>query len=600
MAGAFDRAVIDQVQRATDIVDLVSEHVNLARKGREMVGLCPFHEDHRPSLYVNPDKQIFKCFACGAGGSVFTFVQMRERLTFPQAVERLAERAGIDVKPTKTSAARTSEAEEADPNALSRANTWAMRQFQHNLLNTEQGKGVQGYIAGRGITAESTKKWQLGLAADTGDGLVKAAAARKLPMKLLEQAGLAAGSQGGGYTDKFVNRLMFPIADVTGRVIGFGGRTLDESGAKYINSPTTVLFDKSNCLYGLEQARHSIVGSGTVVVVEGYTDVIMSHQVGCANVVGAMGTSFTEGHGRILRRYAKKIVLVFDSDTAGIAAANRALEICLSLRIDIAIAFVPQGKDPCEYVLSAGKEAFESVIEQGVDVFEFKWSRLRESFSRNDTLVDRKAAIEEFLNSISRGVCSGNLSVIERGLVVNRLSRILGLTSEEIHGELARRVKRVEKNLNAREAESDKVTADLGEGLSAAAQREILEVLLNEPGLLLQMEGKITAELFDVPLLRQIADIIFEAVHRQGGLRLSDVLAQTESTVTSNVIVELARAGEQKGNFESRLHGAIEALQGMGRQEAKREIRTVEDQREFLKGVGENAAKDNLRRMGMV
>ncbi len=181
-----------------------------------------------------------------------------------------------------------------------------------------------------------------------------------MPLKLLEQAGLLVGQN----TDKFVNRLMFTITDVTGRVIGFGGRTLDGTGAKYVNSPTTVLFDKSNTLYGLEQARHEIVSTGTAVVVEGYTDCIMPHQFGCKNVVATLGTSFTTGHGRILRRYAKKVILIYDNDVAGIEAANRALDVCLSQKIDIKIASIPEGKDPCDFILAAGKEAFERLIER--------------------------------------------------------------------------------------------------------------------------------------------------------------------------------------------------------------------------------------------
>ena len=195
---------------------------------------------------------------------------------------------------------------------------------------------------------------------------------------------------------------MFPITDVTGRVIGFGGRTLDEKGAKYINSPTTVLFDKSNSLYGLEQARHKIVSTETAVVVEGYTDVIMAHSKGCDNVVATLGTSFTPGQGRILRRYAKRVVLIFDSDVAGIEAANRALEICLSLHIDISMASVPEGKDPCEFLLSAGKEQFERLVDEAVDVFQFKWNRLAESFGKDETLAGRKAAVEEFLQTVRR------------------------------------------------------------------------------------------------------------------------------------------------------------------------------------------------------
>ncbi|MHC4539340.1 MAG: toprim domain-containing protein [Planctomycetota bacterium] len=223
---------------------------------------------------------------------------------------------------------------------------------------------------------------------------------------------------------------------MTGRVIGFGGRTLDESGAKYINSPTTVLFDKSNSLYGLEQARHEIVATATAVVVEGYTDCIMAHQFGCGNVVATLGTSLTAGHGRMLRRYAKKVILIFDGDVAGLEAANRALDVCLAQRLDIKLASVPQGKDPCDFLLAAGKEGFEK---EAVDVFQFKWDRLMEKFGKEDTLAGKRVAIEEYLDTIATGLQAGRISEIDLGLRVNQISRIIGLDSRQINAELNRR-----------------------------------------------------------------------------------------------------------------------------------------------------------------
>jgi len=334
MAIIFDQLEVSKIQQANDIVDVVSEHISLTKKGREMVGLCPFHDDHRPSLYVNSAKQIFKCFACGAGGDVFKFVQLIENLSFPQAVERLAEQAGITLKKLKTQNSKL-KTNEVDPNKLAEVNAWAAKYFQANLTDPQKGKHARDYIAQRQFPAESVKKWSLGLTLSSPDDLIRAAKAKNISMKLLAGAGLIVKTENGGFADKFVNRLMFPITDATARVIGFGGRTLDQTGAKYINSPATVLFDKSNLLYGLHQARHQIVSSQTAIVVEGYTDCIMAHSKGCNNVVATLGTSFTTGHGRILRRYAKKVVLVFDSDTAGLEAANRALEVCLSQHIDI-------------------------------------------------------------------------------------------------------------------------------------------------------------------------------------------------------------------------------------------------------------------------
>jgi len=615
MAGMFDNSIVLEVQQATDIVDVISEHVSLKKKGREMVGLCPFHDDHRPSMNVNPAKQIFKCFSCGAGGDVFKFIQMRENLTFPQAIERLAERANIKIQkkedrgqwrkpsPTGNTIPGTpygegggQQPEDVDPNRLAKANAWAAEYFQTTLKDVKIGKFARDYVADRGISPESAEKWKLGLAAGSQDGLLRAAKAKKVPLKLLEQAGLIVGHN----QDKFVNRLMFTITDVTGRVIGFGGRTLDNSPAKYINSPTTALFDKSNSLYGLEQARHEMVSTGTAVVVEGYTDCMMAHQFGCCNVVATLGTSFTAGHGRMLRRYAKKVILVFDSDVAGVEAANRALDVCLSQRLDIKLASVPEGKDPCDYLLTAGREGFERLLADAADVFQFKWDRLREKFRTDDTLAGRRAAIEEYLETIAVGLQAGRMSAIDFGLRVNQVSKIVGLESRQINAELNRRIRRAEKAGSYGGASEEPAKVDYGQGVFAAAQREVLEVLLNEPALFRKVGGKITPETFDVPVLRSIAAIVFETLEADADVLPREVLARIESVELGKCVVELMHAGQEKGNFEPRLAGALRAIERYETQKRDGGIGAARDQKKYLEQRYENAGKGNPHEKGMV
>ena len=570
MPGMYDYAAIQRVQQANDIIDVVGEHVSLKKKGRELIGLCPFHEDHRPSMNVNPVKQIFKCFACGAGGDVLKFVQMREGLTFPQAVERLAERAGIALKPVRrVMSPSPGQPDNIDPNLLARVNKWAALFFQQCLNDPDKGKHAREYLTGRGISQESIQKWRLGLAPNALDALAGKAAQQKIPTQLLQQAGLTTASG----QDKFVNRLMFTITDVTGRVIAFGGRTLDGTGAKYINSPTTPLFDKSNTLYGLEQARHQIVATGTAVVVEGYTDVLVPHQFGCTNLVATLGTSFTAGHGRILRRYAKKVVLLFDSDTAGMAAANRALEVCLSQHLDIKLAFVPQGKDPCDFVLAAGKEGLEQVIAQATDVLQYRWDRLRETLAADNTLASRKAAVEEFLQAVALGFGSNNIPVLESGLIVNKLAKMIGLSETEIRKELGRRIRPASQPARTDGRTVDALQAtDWGQGLHAYAQREILEILLNEPGLYHNIEQGISQDLFDVPALAQIAAILWDIIQSDEDFSLSRVLARAESVEIGERIVELQRVGEKKGNYHPRLMDALETLRH--RQDQPGNVRT--------------------------
>ena len=606
MSGVYDYATISRVQQANDIVDLVSEHVSLKKKGREMVGVCPFHDDHRPSMNVNPVKQIFKCFACGAGGDVLKFVQMRENLTFPQAVERLAERAGIKLQKRKRVRRNRKNveghegedfpAEDVDPNRLSKANAWTADLFRQNLDDPDKGGYARDYLAQRQIDAESVKKWQLGLAVGSGNDLVAKAKACKASLKLLEQAGLIVGQN----KDKFVNRLMFTITDVTGRVIGFGGRTLDDNVAKYMNSPATVLFDKSNCIYGLEQARHEIVSTGTAVVVEGYTDVIMAHQFGCTNVVATLGTSFTTGHARILRRYAKRVVLIFDSDVAGVEAANRALDVCLAQRIDIKIASVPDGKDPCDFILAAGRDSFEQVIDRAVDVFHFKWDRLKEKFNGEDTLAGRRAAVEEYIQTIATGLQGGNVQPLDCGLRVNQISRIIGIDSSQINAELGKRLRRARNAAGYELGNQQAAAVDYGQGAFAVAQREVLEVLLNEPSLYEHARQKITAEVFDVPILRQIGEIVFETLDSESEATLRQFLARTESVRLGNCLMELAQAGQVKGNFQWRLTEALDAIERHQAQKKRNVIEPEEDKSEYLRKLYENTDKVNVHNMGMI
>ena len=598
MTGKFDNAIISQVQQANDIFDVVSEHVNLVKKGRELVGVCPFHSDHSPSMYVSPVKQIFKCFACGAGGDVFKFVQMRENLTFPQAVERLAEKVGIKLEPIKYTGKGPRVSSDVDPNQLARVNEWASKYFQANLKDEQKGKSARDYVTQRQINQDSVDKWRIGLAVGTGSDLVNAAAARNIPMDLLSKAGLVVGGQ-FDYKDKFINRLMFTITDVTGRVIGFGGRTLDNAPAKYMNSPATVLFDKSNSMYGLEQARLSMVSTGQAVVVEGYTDCIMAHQAGCNNVIATLGTSFTAGHGRILRRYAKNIVILFDNDVAGNEAANRALEVCLSQHIDIKLTTVPEGKDPCDFILASGREAFEKVISNATDVFSFKWDRLKDNFENDQTLAGNKAAIEEFLQTVAVAISGGKLAAIDRGLIVNRLSKVIGLSTKQINAELDKRIAR-SSSPSAGIVNSKVVSADLGKGLYATAQREILEVLLNESRFFSSIKEKFSVEIFDVPVFREIAEILFEKYSQQRDVTLASVLAATESAQLGSCIVMLAEAGEKKGNYKKRLSGAINVIEKRLEKNKVTQPINIEEQSRFLKSITNNVGKDNRHNVGMV
>ena len=593
----FDDGLVLRVQQANDIVDVISEHLSLTRKGKEMVGLCPFHDDNRPSLNISTAKQIFKCFACGAGGDVIKFIQMRENLTFRQALERLAARAGIKITPLKRTAGS---ADQQDPARLAKMNESAAKLWQKNLSGNDSGKAGRDYIAQRQINDESVKEWLLGFAVDSWDNLAATAKAKGLAESSLEQAGLAVKREDGSCYDKFRNRLMFPIVDVSGRVIGFGGRTLGDDPAKYMNSPATVLFDKSYSLYGLDRARHEIVQSGTVVVVEGYTDVIMAHQFGCKNVVATLGTSLTAGHAKILRRYAKRIVLIFDSDVAGIAAAARAMEICLAERIDIKIASVPPGMDPCDLLLAEGADAFKQIIENGVDVMEFQWNRLVERFEREDNLTDRRTASEEFMRSVATAAAAGNLDAISKGLIINRLARIVGVSAENINAELKRLRPRQANRASYAVQNQKVVNINLGSGFGAEAQKEIIEVLLNEPRLFDMARRKTTADSFDVPILKQIWEFIAEILTEAETFSMANLLSRIESVELAQVLTDMADRGSEKGNFKARLKGALEGLDEYWQNVKKNQNAIPDDEVERLRSLIRTKAGPDRRNPGML
>jgi DNA primase len=551
----FDTSLISRIQQANDIIDVISEHLSLTKKGKELVGLCPFHTDHRPSMYVNPDKQIFKCFACGAGGDVLKFVQMKENLSFGQTIERLAQRGGIKLERQK--AAAPSEPGSIDANRLARLNDWTQKLWIDNLWDEQKGAAARSYLEKRKISVAMAKNWHLGLAMDSWDDLTKKAlTAGKIAEQVLIDAGLSVRKENGGCYDKFRNRLMFPIHDVTGRVVGFGGRTLADDPAKYMNSPATVLFDKSFSLYGLDKARQAISESGIAVLVEGYTDVMMAHQCGVSNVVAALGTSFTPGHARILRRYAKQVILVFDSDVAGMAASQRALEVCLAEKLDLRLAFVPQGKDPCDFLIAAGADAFRAVLSNAVDVMEYAWKALSGDMAGDISLPEKTRLVEKFLTTVASALIAGNVDGLSRSVLSARVSQLVGISQSRIDAEL---IKLVQRKQNTRPVSVPQVKELQQNDMLVAAQREIIEVLLRQPDMFGKIEGRVDSAIF-ADDLKAVAEPLFEMLRQGQELALAVLLGRIEQPGAAKLLLELDEQAGQKGDYSRRLEDAIKTI----------------------------------------
>jgi DNA primase len=376
MAGLFSSATLEQIRAASDIVDVIGSYVPLKRAGANFVALCPFHKEKTPSFNVNPHRQIFHCFGCHKGGDVFTFVKEFESLDFPEAVRRLADRAKI---PLEFEAHSGEQQARHLKETLLQIHEQIAQRWQNALATEAGGQIARDYLAQRGVPAEATRLFRLGYAPDLWDDTVNWAKSRDYEPGLVEKAGLIIRKEGGDhYYDRFRGRLMFPICDEQGRVIGFSGRVLsgDEKTAKYVNSPETPVFTKSRVFFGLDKSKRALLDAGSAVVCEGQLDLIACFMAGIQNVVAPQGTALTADHARILKRYADEVVLCFDSDEAGQNAAVRSLDHLLASGLAVRVAVVPAPHDPDSYIKANGGEAFKALIERAEGFFDYYLHRL--------------------------------------------------------------------------------------------------------------------------------------------------------------------------------------------------------------------------------
>jgi len=361
---------IAQIRDATDIIDLISAYTTLRKRGKNYVGLCPFHSEKTPSFTVSPEKQVYHCFGCGAGGNLFTFVMEHEKVSFAEAVRYLAERVGISLPAPSPEA----EAAATEVEGLYNILRLSARFFYDNLMNTPEGKFALDYLHHRGFSDETIRKFGLGYAPRGWESLVQFARSEGMKLEDLEKAGLVRKREDGSYHDYFRGRAMFPIFSTSGRVIGFGARKLyeDDQLAKYINSPETSVYNKGRVLYGLFQAKNAIIDQDVAILVEGYVDAISVFQAGIRNVVSSSGTALTEDQIRLVGRYAKNIILVYDADSAGSQAMMRGLDLVIEGGLDVRIAELPPGHDPDSYVMKFGGDEFRQLLERAVSFIDFK------------------------------------------------------------------------------------------------------------------------------------------------------------------------------------------------------------------------------------
>lgn len=513
-----------QVKAATDIVELIGRTVAIKRRGRDYVGLCPFHQEKSPSFTVSPTKQMFYCYGCKAAGDVFSFVQKRDRIEFVDALRLLGEQAGIE-PPAYNGATREKTGEKQ---MLLDMQSAACAFFEKLLAHPQHGAAAREYLATRRIDQESIKRFQIGYAAEAWDGLLKSGVGRKFTPQQLELGGLAKPRQNGqGHYDTFRHRLMFPIRDQEGRVTAFGGRVMPGSPdpAKYLNSPETPLFSKSRTIFGIDLARQKMVETRTAVVVEGYTDVIVAHQCGITNVVSPLGTALTEQHVTVLRRFADRIVLLFDADTAGDTAVDRVLGLFLTQPVEIAIASMPDGVDPDEYALEHGPAGFQALVDGAADALAYKWKQLVRQFDASgENLTGQQRAIEAYLDLLASAKGSGPVDAIRWGRALSRVSRLTDIPVEELNRRFGRtKPGRGPGPVAAASAPARAATAVVTSGYPAAplngqkmAERWVLGVLLLEPGRWHDVQKSVHLEDFTDAAHRRLAETYWNHQRDEG------------------------------------------------------------------------------------
>lgn len=503
----YSDELVEEIRSGNDIVDVISGYVRLTKKGSTYFGLCPFHNEKTPSFSVSPNKQMYYCFGCGAGGNVITFLMEYENYTFPEALEVLANRIGIEL-PKQEMTAEQRKASDKRARLLE-VNKEAAKYF-YTLLRSERGTRAHEYFRNRGLSEETIKKFGLGYSDKYSDDLYRYLRSKGYEDELLKDSGLISIDEKRGGHDKFWNRAMFPIMDVRGKVIGFGGRVMGDGEPKYLNSPETMIFDKSRNLYGLNLARTT--KKNQMLLCEGYMDVIALHQAGFDNAVAALGTAFTVGHANLLRRYTKEVYLTFDSDGAGIRAAKRAIPILKEAGITAKVINMQPYKDPDEFIKALGAEAYEERIKNAESSFMFEIRIMEEDYDLKDP--EGKAA---FYNEIAKQLLQFS-EELEREVYIEAVAEKYGMGFENLRKlvnklgtqpELARQVRQQQKGTMPKEKRKKE------DGMKQS-QKLLLTWLIEEPGLYQRIQEYIHPEDFTEEIYRKAAEILFRQYEEEG------------------------------------------------------------------------------------
>lgn len=537
--------IVEEVRVKNDIVDVVSGYVRIQKKGSSYFGLCPFHNEKSPSFSVSPSKQMYYCFGCGAGGNVFTFVMEYENYSFQEAIKFLAGRAGVDLPEAEYS--EEVRKKESRRTKLLEVNKEAAKYFYYQL-RSEKGRAGYQYLKSRELSDETIKKFGLGFANMTSSDLVKYLKGKGYDDKLLQEAGLAGFDEKYGMQDKFWNRVMFPIQDINHRVIGFGGRVMGDAKPKYLNSPETMIFDKSRNLYGLNLARTS--RKNNIILCEGYMDVITMHQAGFSQAVASLGTAFTEGQAALLKRYTQEVILSYDSDGAGVTAALRAIHILKEAGLTGKVLDLTPYKDPDEFIKNKGQEAFQERLDSAENTFFFELRMLQRDYDLKDPESKTR-----FHREIAKKLCGFSEEVERENYIQavadkynigfdNLRKLVLSYATQTGFAKPAERPKSgIQKKTSPQENKKK-------------SQRLLLTWLADEPSLYQKIKKYISPEDFTEDLYKKVAEKLFTDLEK-GEMNPASIISmftdeeeQREVALVFNTkLAELSTRQEQEKAF---------------------------------------------------
>jgi DNA primase len=554
---------IEEIRSANDIVDVISQHVRLKKRGKNFVGLCPFHQEKTPSFTVSSEKQVYHCFGCSKGGNVITFVMEFEKVSFTEAVRSLAEKSGIIISFTEVDQERQNETE-----ALYSACRFAGLQFHNNLTKTDEGRTALEYFHERGFSDETIRVFGLGYSLNSWDALARRAKEEGLDRSTLLKAGLIRVREDGTDYDYFRGRAMFPIISTTGRVVGFGARKLrdDDPLGKYINSPETPIYNKSRILFGLFHSKDVVRGQDQALMVEGYADLISLHQAGIQNVVASSGTALTEEQVQLISRYTKRLALVYDADSAGSNATLRGMDVALAQDLDVTIVELPEGEDPDSFIRKSGGKEFQKLLDKGISFIDFKARQFQRTGSFS-TPEGKAQAVRSIVQSIAK-----MKDELKRNFYIKEVATKYDIYESVLYRELEKWTGGRGRNesfgaTRAEESQRPGSQADVGSSASVSsaqkrtfvAEKDLLKLLLEHPTEMIEFVfSHITLAEISDSQIRKVIEFLLSRFDERGPGQITEIVGEMTDPILKSIVTDVVMSKyELSKGWESK-EGEIE------------------------------------------